>query len=100
VAQAWQCNRGDAELCELVVGVHGVVLAAGQGHRGLASCQQLPHVGRPDGERARIHGQPPPPMLLAQAGIYGWFGAGQQACQTRDAQVAGGSLIARCEPGR
>ena len=74
VAQAWQRDCGDAQPGELLVGVHGVVLAAGQGYRGLGSCQQLRHVGCPDGERARIHGQPPSTVLLLQAGIHGWSG--------------------------
>jgi len=100
VAQAWQRHRGDAEPGKLLVGVHGVVLAAGQRHRGLALGQQLRHVGRPDGEHGGIHGQPPPPVLLLQAGLHGWSGGGEQASQAGDAQVAGGSLVAGGEPGR
>jgi len=100
VAQARQRDRGDAQPGELLAGVHGVVLTAGQGYRDPGAGQQLRHVGRPDGERARIHRQPPAPVLLAQAGIDGRVIGGQQAGQPRDAQVAGGSLIARGEPGR
>jgi hypothetical protein len=60
----------------------------------------LRHVGCRDSERARIHGQPPAPVLLPQARIYGRGVSGQQAGQTRDAQVACGSLLTRAEPGR
>lgn len=94
VTQAWQRDRGDAQPGKLLVGIHRVVLAAGQGHRGPGSCQQLRHVGCPDGERARIHGQPPLPVLLTQAGLHRRVVGGQQADQTRDAQVARGRLLA------
>jgi hypothetical protein len=100
VAQAWQRDCGDAKLGELLAGVHGVVLAAGQGYRGLGSCQQLRHIRCPDGERGWIHGQPPPAVLLPQAGIYGWPACVCQAGQARDAQVAGRCLVTRGEPGR
>ncbi len=86
--------------CSSVFIVHCVVLAAGQGHRGPGSGQQLRHVGCPDGERARIHRQPPPAVLFPQAGLHGRIGSGQQAGQARDAQVAGDGLLPRGEPGR
>jgi hypothetical protein len=76
------------------------VLAAGQGYRSPGSCQQLRHIGCPDGERGWIHGQPPPAILLTQAGIHGWSGGVQQVGQARDAQVAGSRLVTRGEPGR
>ena len=36
VAEPWQGHHGDTQPGKLPVGVHGVVLAAGQRHRGLA----------------------------------------------------------------
>jgi short subunit dehydrogenase-like uncharacterized protein len=93
VAQAWQRDCGNAQPGELLICAHGVVLAAGQDYRGPGSCQQLRHIGCPDGERPWIHGQPPSAILLLQAGIHGWFSRAQQACQARDTQVAGGRLL-------
>src|SRR6266702_346025 len=99
VAQARERDRRVAQPGTLPAGVHRVVLAAGQDLRDPRSCQQLRHVRRPDGERARVHGQPPSPVLLPQARIHGGGVGGQQAGQTRDAQIAGGSLLTRGEPG-
>src|SRR6516164_9768023 len=93
VAQAWQRDRGDAQPGKLLVGVHDVMLATGQGHRCPGSGQQLRHVGCPDGERARIHSQPPSSVLLPQASIDGWVGGVHQAGQAGDQQVAGGTLV-------
>jgi hypothetical protein len=71
VAQARQRDGGHAQPGELLVGVHRVLLPAGQGHLGLGLGQQLGQVGRPDGERARVQGQPPLPVLLTQPGVDG-----------------------------
>jgi hypothetical protein len=83
----------------LLVGVHGVEFAAGQGHRGPRSGQQLRHVWGPDGERGRIHDELPLAVPLPQPGIHGRVFGRHQAGQARDAQVAGGGLVARGEPG-
>ena len=56
VAQTRERDRGDVQPGKQLAGAHRVVLTSGQGHRGPRSCQQLRHVGCPDGERARIHG--------------------------------------------
>jgi hypothetical protein len=71
VAQARERDRGDAQPGKLLAGVQRVVLTAGQDYRCPRSCHQLRHVGCSDGERARVHGQPPSPLLLAQARIHG-----------------------------
>jgi len=56
--------------------------------------------GAPTADAPRVHGQPPPPVLLCQASIDRQVCVGQQAGQAREAQVAGGSLLARGEPRR
>src|SRR5215475_7737053 len=99
VPEAGERNRCRTKPGQLPIGVHRVVLTAGKGHRGLRSCQQLRHIGRPGREGTRVHGQPPSPVLLAQSGINGWVTGGQQAGQTGYPQVADGSLLTRGEPG-
>ena len=93
VTEAGEGDRGGAELGQLVICVHRVVLAAGKGHGGLGSCQQLRHIGRLDREGTQVHGQPPSPVLVAQAGVHGRVTGGQQAGQTGYPQVTGGGLV-------
>ena len=100
VTKAGERNRGGTQPGELLVGVHRVVLAASEGHRGLRSCQQVRHVGCPDREGTRIQGQAPSPVLLMQSGVHGWVTGGQQAGQSGYPQITGGSLVTRGEPGR
>ena len=81
VAEARERDRWGAQPGKLLICVHGVALAAGKGYRGPGPRQQLRHVGRPDRERTRIHGHPPPPVLLTQPGVHGWVVDRQQPGQ-------------------